>query len=329
MTFASPKLLVLLIALPFIVAAYVRSVRKRSKRAEQLAAQSLVLTANSQKMRKRRHVPFALFTLALGLMMVGFARPQTTISLPNREGTVILAFDVSNSMAATDMKPTRMDAAKAAAHEFVKKQPTSIKIGIVAFGDGAVITQTPTSESTQVDAAIDRLTTGGGTSVGQGLFTSLSAIAGKPITVDENALNSDNGGFDIGYFGNAAIVMLTDGENTGRPDPALIAKAASTAGVHVYTIGLGTEEGTTVTVNGFNVATALDSDLLQQIADDTDGKYFQATDAEQLSKVYGSIDLKFKTVKKHTEVTALFTGGGALLLVAGALISVLWFGRVV
>ncbi|MGE0878429.1 MAG: VWA domain-containing protein [Acidimicrobiia bacterium] len=328
MTFASPKLLVLLVAVPFVIAAYVASVRKRSRRADELAAQSLVLTAGSRKLRKRRHLPFALFVTAVALMIVGFARPQTTISLPNREGTVILAFDVSNSMAAEDMAPTRIEAAKAAAHEFVKKQPTSIKIGIVAFGDSAVITQTPTSESTQVDEAIDRLAVGGGTSLGQGLFVSLSAIAGKPIQIDENALNSDTGGIDIGYFGNAAIVMLSDGENTGRPEPDIVAKAASVAGVRVYTIGLGTEAGTTVNVNGFNVATALDSTVLQQIADATEGRYFQATDADSLSKVYGSIDLKFKTVKKHTEVTSLFAGAGALLLVFGAVISVLWFGRV-
>jgi Ca-activated chloride channel family protein len=329
MSFASPWILVVLAVIPAIVAAYVSSSRRRARRAEELARQGLVMTSSSARIGRKRHVPFAFFALALTVLVVALARPQTNLTTPRREGTVILAFDVSNSMKATDLQPTRIEAAQTAARAFVEKQPSTIRIGVVAFGDGAVIVQQPTSTQSDVIAAINRLSVDGGTSLGQGLFESLNAIAGKPLTIDQAALSSDSGQVDIGYFGSAAIVLLSDGENNGQPDPLTVASVASTAGVHIDTIGIGTEQGTVVDIGGFSVATALDSDLLTQIASATDGKYYQASDAATLADVYKSIHLEFKTKTEHTEVTALFTAAGTLLLVVGALLSVFWFGRVV
>ena len=140
-----------------------------------------------------------------------------SLALPQREGTVILAFDVSNSMRATDLEPTRIEAAKAAATAFAERQPRTIRIGVVAFGDSALTVLRPTDVKKDVVAAIRRLSPGGGTSLGQGLYTSLSAIAGKPLQIDESALESDGGEVDIGFFGSSAIVLLSDGENTSRP----------------------------------------------------------------------------------------------------------------
>jgi Ca-activated chloride channel family protein len=329
MSFASPWTLVLLAAIPAIIAAYASSSRRRTRRAEELARQGLVMTSSSARIGRKRHVPFAFFALALTVLVVALARPETNLTTPRREGTVILAFDVSNSMNAKDLQPTRIEAAKTAARAFVDKQPSTIRIGVVAFGDGGVIVQQPTTTQADVIAAINRLSVDGGTSLGQGLFESLNAIAGKPLTIDEAALASDSAQVDIGYFGSAAIVVLSDGENNGRPDPLTVANLASTAGVHIDTIGIGTEQGTVVDVDGFSVATALDSDLLKQIASATDGKYFEASDAATLADVYKSIHLDFKTKTEHTEVTAVFTAAGTLLLVVGALLSVFWFGRVV
>ena len=202
---------------------------------------------------------------ALGLLAFALARPTMNVALPEREGTVILAFDVSNSMKAKDLEPTRIEAAKSAARAFVERQPRSIKIGVVAFGDSAVTVLRPSNDKDEVLAAINRLSVSGGTSLGQGLYTSLSAIAGKPLTIDESALESDSGRpVNIGYFGSSAIVLLSDGENTSRPDPLKLADVASTAGVHVHTIGVGTEKGTVVEIDGFSVATALDADMLKQ-----------------------------------------------------------------
>jgi Ca-activated chloride channel family protein len=329
MTFRSPWNLALLVIVPAMVFAYVKSRRRRAQRAAALADQGLVATSSSSRMRIRRHVPFALFATALTVLLVGMARPLTTVKTPKREGTVILAMDVSNSMNADDVKPTRIEAAKAAARAFVERQPPAVKVGVVAFGDGAVIVQAPTGEHAEVLKSIDRLSVAGGTSLGLGLVSSLSAIAGKPVTIDAEALASDSAQVDIGFFGSATVVMLSDGEQTGQPDPLAVAEVASVAGVRVHTIGIGTAAGAVVQIDGFSVATALDSELLQKVAEITDGTYHEGDDAAALAEVSRSIDLRFKLVSEHTEVTGLFSAAGIVLLFAGALLSVLWFGRVV
>ena len=329
MSFESPLALAALVVIPAVVAAYVSSVRRRSRRAATLATQGLVTTSSSARLGRRRHLPFAVFALALTALVIALARPQTDLTTPRREGTVILAFDVSNSMAADDLEPSRVEAAKTAARAFVEQQPSSIRIGVVAFGDAAVLVQPPTNTPEDVLAAIDRLSVEGGTSLGQGLFAALTAIAGKPLSIDEAALQNDLGAIDIGYFGSSTIVLLSDGENNGEPDPLVVAQIASVAGVHIHAIGIGTPQGTVVDIGGFNVATALDAELLSQVAEVSDGRYYEAENAAQLSEIYKNIDLDFKSVTEHTEVTALFTAGAALLLVIGALLSVFWFGRVV
>jgi Ca-activated chloride channel homolog len=328
MSLGSPWMLIALALVPCLVGAYAWMLRRRAERAQQLASEGLVPTGG-EGVRRRRHVPFALFVLALTLLAFGLARPTVSLALPTREGTVILAFDVSNSMRADDLQPTRLAAAKKAALAFVEQQPRTIRIGVVAFGDSAVTVLRPSTVKEDVVAAIERLSVGGGTSLGQGLFASLRAIAGKPLTIDKSALESDTGEVDIGFFGSSAIVLLSDGENTSPPDPLDIAEVASTAGVRVHAIGVGTEQGTVIEVDGFNIATALDEELLREIARVTDGTYNQAADAAALARIYDSIDLEFKRTKKPREVTALFAAAGGLLLAAGSALSMLWFGRVI
>jgi Ca-activated chloride channel family protein len=330
MSLASPWMLLWLAAVPLLVLAYVRIVQLRSRRAARLASEGLVPVAVSRRgQRFRRHVPFGLFATALVLLCIGLARPSMSFALPQREGTVILAFDVSNSMRATDLEPTRMQAAKAAATAFAKRQPKTIRIGVVAFGDSALTVLRPTDVRDDVVAAIRRLSPGGGTSLGQGIYTSLSAIAGKPLQIDQSALESDGGEVDIGYFGSSAIVLLSDGENTSRPDPLRLAEVASTAGVPIHTIGLGTPQGTVVQIDGFSVATALDEDLLTEVADVTDGTYHRAGDTAALEEIYDSVDLELARVDRRREVTALFAAGGGLVLALGSLLSIAWFGRVI
>jgi Ca-activated chloride channel homolog len=329
MSLGSPWMLLCLACVPCLVVAYRLSLRRRARRAARLASEGLVQTAAAPRVRWRAHIPFALFAAALALICFALARPTMSLSLPERQGTVILAFDVSNSMRAKDLAPTRIAAAKAAASAFVERQPSSIRIGVVAFGDSAVTVLRPTNVKSDVIAAIKRLSVSGGTSLGNGIFTSLSAIAGKPLTIDESALASDAGAVNIGYFGSSAIVLLSDGENTSRPDPLKLAEVASSAGVPIDTIGIGTTEGTVVQIDGFSVATALDEGLLKQIAQVTDGKYYQAGNAAALTGIYKSIHLEFKRVNKPREVTALFAAAGGLLLVFGSLLSIAWFGRVI
>jgi Ca-activated chloride channel family protein len=274
-------------------------------------------------------VPFALFAIALTALVVALARPATTVRTPRREGTVVVALDVSNSMRATDVKPSRIEVAKRQAQAFVKRLPAPVRVAVVAFGDGAVQVQAPTLSRAEVKTAIDHVSVGGGTSLGQGLLTSLNTIAGKPVTFDEEALQRDDGQVDVGYFGSATIVSFTDGENTSRPDPLSVAQVASIAGVHVHAIGVGTEAGTVLKVNGFSIATALDSELLKRVATITDGSYHPATDESALGAVVRTVDLRFKLVTQHTEVTAIFAAGAVVLLLAGSLLSLRWLGRVV
>jgi Ca-activated chloride channel family protein len=329
MSLGSPWMLLALVLVPCLVGAYLWMQRRRAERAARLASEGLVPTGVGQRVRWRRHIPFSLFVIALALVGFGLARPTVSLAVPDREGTVILAFDVSNSMRADDLEPTRLGAAQGAALAFVEQQPRTIRIGVVAFGDSAVTALRPSTVKEDVVAAIERLSPGGGTSLGQGLFASLRAIAGKPLTIDESALDSDVGAVDIGFFGSSAIVLLSDGENTSPPDPLDIAEVASTAGVHVHAIGVGTEEGTVIEVDGFNIATALDKDLLTEIATVTDGTYDQAADATALTRIYESIDLELKSTTKPREVTALFAAAGGLILVVGSLLSIAWFGRVI
>jgi len=330
MTLGSPWMLLWLAIVPVLVLAYTRLVRRRSRRADRLASEGLVPTAATRRgLRWRRHIPFALFASALAVVCFALARPTMSFALPQREGTVILAFDVSNSMLAEDLEPTRLEAAKAAATAFAEQQPSTIRIGVVAFGDSALTVVRPTNLTDEVVAAIRRLSAGGGTSLGQGLFTSLRTIAGKPLQIDESALESDGGEVDIGFYGSSAIVLLSDGENTSRPDPLQVAEVASSAGVRVHAVGIGTPEGTVVEIDGFSVGTALDEELLTEIAEVTDGTYDVAGDASTLDRIYESIDLELARVERKREVTALFAAAGGLLLALGSLLSIAWFGRVI
>lgn len=328
MTFQSPARLVFVLVVPLVVSAYVIAGRRRADRAASLASQGLAAADVGRPLGWRRHLPFAGVAVALGALAVAVARPAATISTLRRQGTVVVAIDVSNSMRATDVKPSRLAAAKAAARAFVKKQPSGVRVAVVAFGDGAVRVQSLTSTHGDAVKAIDRLTVGGGTSLGKGLLTSLETIAGKALTIDPQALASDSGEVHVGYYGGTSIVLLSDGEETSEPDPVAMANVASAAGVRIHTIGVGTEAGTTIKVRGFTVATALDKDLLQKVASVSNGSYHAAGDAAGLSSVASDIDLRFKTVAEHVEVTALFVIGALVLLVAASCLSLLWFGRV-
>jgi Ca-activated chloride channel family protein len=327
MTFEWPWLLLCLAAIPLLVAAYRRLLRQRGARRAQLAALGLV--APSPATSSWRRLAPALYLTALALLFVALARPQATVAEPRREGTVVLAFDVSSSMAATDVEPSRMAAAKAAARAFVEKQPSTIRLAVVAFGQSGVISRQPTTDHEAVIAAIDRLAPQGGTALGRGIQTSLSAIAGKTVQLDAPSESPEARGQEIGYYRSAAVILLSDGENTDGPDPLQAAALASTAGVRIYPIGLGSARGTVLQIDGFQVATALDEPLLRQIATTTDGTYFPAADAQALSRVYDSIHLAWTVETKRTEVTALFAIAAAALLLVGAGSSLVRWGRVI
>ena len=276
----------------------------------------------------RRHIPPTIFLIGLTLLLLALARPEMNIRLPRVEGTVILAFDVSNSMNADDLEPTRMEAAKTAARAFVENQPRTILIGVVAFSGGGLVVQPPTDDQAAVLSTIDRLSPEGGTSLGQGIYSSLNAIAGEAIAIDEAALEDLTATTQIGRFPAAVIVLLSDGENTAPPDPLEIAQLAAEAGVRIFPVGIGSPEGTVLQIDGFNILTQLNETLLQEIASLTNGFYYSAEDEESLQEIYETIDLQLAVRAEKMEITSIVAGINVLLLLIGGALSLFWFGRV-
>ena len=327
MTLTWPWALAGLLVVPVLVVGYRRVLRVQELRRVALAEQGLVMPAPRRGWR--RHVGPALMIGALTVLMLALTRPVASIAEPHREGTVVLAFDVSNSMAAKDVKPSRLEAAKAAARGFVEKQPPSVRIAVVAFGGTALVTQRPTEDRAAVLAAVARLKPSGDTSLADGVLTGLSAIVGKPVKAPGDAEAGTTDETAIGFHGGTAIVLLSDGENTAAADPVKAAELASAAGVRVEPIGLGTPAGTVIEVDGFSLATALDETSLQKIAQTTGGTYRRATDAASLAAVYDAIELQWTTRTVPHEVTSWVAAVAALLLLGGATVSVLRQGRVI
>jgi Ca-activated chloride channel family protein len=264
---------------------------------------------------------------ALPILLVGLARPEARVAVPHVAGTAVLAFDVSNSMAATDVAPSRLAAAKAAATGFVQRQPDTVDVGVLAFGDQALLTQAPTADHQLAIAAINRLSASGGTSLGQAILVALGTITGKPVSLPADGTTPNTG--NLGYWPSATIVLFSDGQQTGGPDAEAAAELAAAAGVRIQTVGVGTAKGATVKVDGFQLGTQLDETLLTTVAQTTGGAYQQAGDASTLAATTKSIDLRLTTKKEPVELTAPFAGAALLLLLLGALLGTRWHGRIV
>ena len=332
MKFIWPWMLLFLFLVPLLAWLYFRLQARRRKLARAFSGLGLGSKALPRP-GLHRHLPPVLFMAALIVLITALARPQTVVSLPRVEGTVILAFDISGSMAADDMKPTRIEAAKAAAREFIKRQPSSVRIGVTAFSDNGFSVQAPTNDRGAILAVIDHMLPQHGTSLGQGILASLKTIAANessdPLTYSNltPAPTLSPTPVPPGTHTSAAIVLLSDGDNNEPPDPLTIAQTAANLGVRIYTIGLGDPAGTILHVNGFTVRTRLDEATLKQIAEKTGGEYYNASSAEDLTRVYDNLKPKLTIKATNTEVTALFSGASILILLAGGVLSLLWFNR--
>lgn len=336
MSFIWPTMLILLVLVPLGVWLYLRLQQQRRRLLASYGSLGFVQGPTRRPLGVRRHVPPAFFLLGLTLLIISLARPQAVVSLPRVEGTVILAFDISGSMAAEDLKPTRMEAAKAAAREFVQRQPRTVQVGVVGFSDSGFTIQAPTNDQDTILAAINRLAPQKGTAVGQGILASLKAIAVGKGEVSTTRMYSNLTPTPMpsptpvpkGTYTSAAIVLLTDGENNESPDPLAVAQAAIDQGIRIYTVGIGSPAGITLKVNGFTVHTQLDEGLLQQIAQITDGVYYKAENQEQLRKIYDNLSLQFVVKPEKMEITSLFAGVSTLMLLIGGVFSLAWFSRV-
>ncbi len=334
MSFIWPAMLVWLSLIPLLVLLYVRMQQRRRLLAASYGSLGLVHEGAGRRIGLRRHIPPALYLAGLAILIVALARPQAVVSLPRIEGTIILAFDASGSMAAEDLKPTRMEAAKAAARAFVERQPTTVQIGVVAFSDNGFATQAPTNAQAAILAAIERLTPQRGTSLGHGIQAALDAIAANngqappPLPANRTATPVPTPTpVPSGTYTSAAIVMLSDGENTAAPDPLEVAQAAADRGVRIHTVGIGSAEGIRLHINDFTVHTRLDEATLQQVAERTGGTYYNAQSEADLRAIYEKLDTQMVIKPEATEVTSLLAGAGILLLLIGGTCSLLWFSR--
>lgn len=335
MTFIWSKLLYLLLLVPLLVFLYLQMQKRRRAIAARYGDLGVVRDSSQGGKQAKPHLPAILFLAGIMVLILSLARPQAMVSLPKIEGTVILAFDVSGSMAADDLKPTRMEAAKAAALDFVDNQPSSVLIGIVAFSDGGIAVQPPTDKREDILAAIDRLVPRRGTSIGNGILVSLNTIvvdAGDPpfLSTDTTVAPTqpEPDALPQGWYPSAAIVLLTDGENNQDPDPIIATDLAADLGVRIYTVGIGKPEGAIISVEGFTVLSQLNEPILQYIAATSGGVYYNAGDEEQLRRIYGDLEPKLSIKTEEMEVTSILAGAGMLLFILGAAFSLFWFGRV-
>jgi Ca-activated chloride channel homolog len=350
MTFLWPDMLWLLLVAPALSAGYVALLRRKKKAALRYASLSLVREALGRGQSFRRHLPPLLFLLALLAMLVAVARPAAVITLPSQYETVILAMDVSGSMRATDVAPNRLVAAQAAARTFVAEQPRRARIGVVAFAGTASVVQPATHNREDILAAIDRFQMQRATAIGSAILVSLKMIfpdvefdlrgsnprpdaeratRGAPLDLGEARDRPAFTPVQPGSYKSAVIILLTDGRTTTGPDPIEAARMAAERGVRVFTVGVGTKEGGVLSFGGWSMRVSLDEETLKTIAATTRGEYYHAGTAVDLMKVYQTLNTQVVMERKETEITALFSAAALVLALVSALLSLLWFHRIV
>jgi Ca-activated chloride channel family protein len=345
MNFLWPQNLWSLLAIPLLVLLYVWLLRRKKKLAVRYASLSIVKEAMGKGPQWRRHVPPALFLVALAAMLLATARPVAVVTLPSNQQTIMLAIDVSGSMRASDVQPNRLVAAQNAAKAFINELPRHVKVGLVAFAGSAQVAQLPTTNRDDLVTAIDRFQLQRATATGNAIVISLATLFpddgidlqslqnGRDRTFgfaidEERKKKKDRQPVAPGSFTSAAIIMLTDGQRTTGVDPLDAAKLAADRGVRVYTVGIGTVDGETIGFEGWSMRVRLDEETLKQIAQKTSAEYFYAGTAQDLRKVYESLSSKLTVEKKETEISALFAMAAAALVVLSAGLSLLWFNRI-
>jgi len=350
MTFMWPDMLWLLAAVPALIATYLFLLRRKKKSALRYANLSLVKEAMGAGQRFRRHIPPLIFLAALTVLILATARPSAVVTLPTQHETVILAMDISGSMRATDVEPNRIGAAQAAAKSFVADQPRRTRIGVVTFAGTAAVAQAPTDNREDILAAIDRFQLQRATAIGSGILVSLKAIfpdsefdlrssnprrdptrdslRGAPL---DQAREPEKPAFKpvpAGSYASAVVILLSDGQSNVGPDPIESARIAADRGVRVYTVGFGTTEGEILRFEGWAMRVRLDEETLKKIAELTQGEYYYAGTAADLKKVYQTLSARLVFETRETEITAFFSAAAALLALIAALLSVLWYNRI-
>lgn len=340
MIFQWPTMLWALALVPLLIATYVASLRRRRLLAVQFANWRTPNTTPVSKIR--RALPPTLYLAAFIALILAMARPIAVLTLMSLHDTVILAIDVSHSMQAADLEPTRLEAAQQAAREFIDAQPSGTQIGVVAFAGTALPIQRPTHDHAELMKAVDRLQTQPGTAVGNAILVSLQALFPKenfemPTQDDDGAPKEEDPllppppppvELGPGKETSAAIVLLTDGQATEGPDPMAAAEIAAKRGVRIFTVGIGTEPGEVVKVEGISMRVKLDEETLKKVADKTLGRHFHAADTADLSEIYKGLDIRLARERRETEISAFLMAFAALSALTAAALSLLWFNRI-
>jgi Ca-activated chloride channel family protein len=309
MSLASPLALLCLAAVPLALFVHAAAQRRRRRYPVRFTALSTLAAIASEEPRWRRQVPFALFALALTALALSLARPQRTVAVPVERASVVLVTDVSRSMSATDVSPTRLEAARRAAQSFLEKVPEELRVGLVSFSDAAQTLQAPTTDRALVSGALQTLQPISGTATGAGLRTALDDLK----IGDSSARRPP-----------AALVLLSDGSATDGTAAYEVAAEARRLRVPIYTVALGTPQGT-ITLGGQMLQVPPDTAALQRIASLSGGDAFRAEDSDQLGAVYDRLGSQIGTKPEKREVTFVFAGA-ALLLLASAMVASLGFG---
>ena len=349
MRFLWSDLLWLLLIVPLAVAAYVYALNRRKHAVLRYASLMLVRDAVGRGQWWRRHLPALLLLLALTSALVGIARPSAIFLLPDQHQTIVLAMDVSRSMRATDIQPSRIGAAQSAVKAFVNDLPPNVRVGIVTFAGTAAVVQTPTDNRDELIAAVDRFQLQRQTAIGSGLLAALALLlpdAGIDLEEDsfdgafsrrgraaplagagERPVQKEFKPVPPGSYTAGAIVLLSDGRRTMGPDPLMAAKMAAERGVRVHTVGFGTKDGGPVASYNSVIYMRFDEEALKAIAGITEGEYYHAGSAADLQNVYKNLTSKLSLERTLTELSAFFGATAALLALVAAMLSLLWVHR--
>ena len=358
MTLLWPELLVLLAALPLLVVVRIWALRRR-RTGVRFSSLSLVRAAIPRSSRVRRHLPFALFLVGLGSLVIAIARPAAIVAVPDGRASVVLAMDVSRSMCSTDIPPNRLAAAEQAASSFVQRQSQNTRIGIVAFAGYAQLVQAPTNDDEVLLDVIGTLATGRRTAIGSAILESIDALAEIDPSIAKSVDPTDPSAtappaVPKGAYAPAIIVLLTDGASNAGPDPIDAARQAADRGLRIYTIGFGTanpggrpplcgigsepgdngqfDPGGNFGGGGFGgfggtgggFRRAIDENTLTAIADATGGKYYPAESAEQLNDVFQKLPTNLIVSHEVVEVSVAFVAIGTVLLALAILLGQRW-----
>jgi Ca-activated chloride channel homolog len=312
-SFREPGLLLALVLLPLAVAAYVLAQRRHRRYAVRYPAVDVLAGVAGRSWG--RHIPAALALLALTALLIGLGRPERTVAAPQRQGTVMMVTDTSGSMDATDVSPSRLKAAQAAARALGKKLPEQFRLGLVSFNNVAEQLVAPTTDRSQVNAAIDGLKVHGSTAMGDGLELGLRSARTQIKDTEGRSRRLP-----------AVMVLLSDGKSERGAEPVDVADRAKKLKVPIYTIALGTQSGT-LNRGGKAVPVPPDNVTLRDVAETTGGRFFAAPSAARLESIYENLGTRFSTRKEKQEVTAAFAGAALVLLLAGGILSLLRTGR--